>query len=316
MIQRRKLAGFLFVFCLGLAGLLLPAATMQGQSTTPAATPVTVGTGTVGTKTVGTDDAVPTLAPNITKQRVTFQSDNLTLVGFLYKPDGQGTFPGIIWNHGSEQNPGTGPEFDAIADIFVPAGYVVFAPMRRGHGLSQGEYIGDQLDAARKQSGDDAAAQLLVQLMEGPQLDDQLAGLAYLKSLSYVDTNRLAVVGCSFGGIQTLLGAERNPGYKAAVAESPGAESWAGNKYLQARLIKAVDNITIPVFLLHPEKDASVEPGYTLGQEFQRLGKPYGLEIYPPFGPSDEQGHCFGGAKGFHIWGPDVLTFLSNVLKS
>ncbi len=300
MTRWRVLFALPLLLCLTVIAVGVPLISAQGQS--PTATPP--------------DDsgAALTLSPNITKQRVTFQSGDLTLVGFLYRPDGQGPFPGIIWNHGSEKNPGTGPEFDAVANIFVPAGYVVFAPMRRGHGNSQGEYIGDQIAAERQKNGADAAAQLMVHLMEGPQLDDQLAGLAYLKNLPYVDTNRLAVVGCSYGGIQTLLAAERNPGFKAAVAESPGAESWS-NKYLQARLLKAVDGITIPVFLLHPENDASVGPGYTLGQEFQRLGKPYGLEIYPPFGPVEEQGHCFGGARGFHIWGPDVLWFLGNALK-
>jgi len=277
----------------------LPSISTQGQS--PTATPSGAGSGLA-------------LAPGIAKQRVTFKSGDLTLVGFLYKPAGQGPFPGIIWNHGSEKSPGTGSEFDAVANIFVPAGYVVFAPMRRGHGDSEGPYIGDQIQADRQKNGADSAAKLMVQLMEGPQLDDQLAGLAYLKSQPYVDTNRLAVVGCSYGGIQTLLAAERNTGYKAAVAESPGAESWS-NKYLQARLLKAVDGTNIPVFLIHPEKDASVAPGYTLGQEFQKLGKPYGLEIYPPFGPEDQQGHCFGGPKGFHIWAPDVLWFLSNAVK-
>ena len=30
----------------------------------------------------------------VSKERVTFQSDHLTLVGFLFKPDGPGPFPG------------------------------------------------------------------------------------------------------------------------------------------------------------------------------------------------------------------------------
>jgi dipeptidyl aminopeptidase/acylaminoacyl peptidase len=250
----------------------------------------------------------------ISKQRVTFQSDGLTLIGFLFKPAGPGPFPGIIWNHGSEQHPDTGPEFDAVASILVPAGYVVFAPVRRGHGASQGAYIEDQVAQIKQSQGIEAARKFFVQQMAGPQLDDQLAGLAYLKSQAYVDTTRLAVVGCSYGGIETLFAAERGAGFKAAVAESPGAESWDGNPALQARLLQAVDAINIPVFLLHPEKDANVSPGYILGQEFQKLGKPYGLEIYPPFGPAAEQGHCFGGAPGFHIWGPDVLNFLANAV--
>jgi hypothetical protein len=32
------------------------------------------------------------------RERVTFRSDSLTLVGFLVKPDGAGPFPGLIWN--------------------------------------------------------------------------------------------------------------------------------------------------------------------------------------------------------------------------
>lgn len=55
--------------------------------------------------------------------------------------EGPGPFPAIVWNHGSEKDPGRGPQFDTVAKMFVPAGYVVFAPMRRGHGESQGPYI-------------------------------------------------------------------------------------------------------------------------------------------------------------------------------
>ena len=155
----------------------------------------------------------------LSKERVTFKSGDLTLVGFLFRPDGPGPFPALVWNHGSEKNPGTMRQFDAVASIFVPAGYVVFAPMRRGHGDSEGPYIMDQLCGAQATHG---APALAVRLLEGEQLDDQLAGLAYVKSLSYVDSHRLVVAGCSFGGIQTLLGAERGVGYRAATAISPG----------------------------------------------------------------------------------------------
>jgi len=57
--------------------------------------------------------------PARVKQRVTFESSHLRLVGFLYRPSGQGPFPAVIWNHGSERNPGTGPQFDAVADVSV-----------------------------------------------------------------------------------------------------------------------------------------------------------------------------------------------------
>jgi dipeptidyl aminopeptidase/acylaminoacyl peptidase len=248
-----------------------------------------------------------------TKERVTFKSGDLTLVGFLFKPDRPGPFPGLIWNHGSEKNPGTSPQFDAVAAVFAPAGYVVFAPMRRGHGKSEGRYIEDDL---RNQYGE-ARNALQVRLLEGGQLDDQLAGLAYLKSLPYVDQNRLAVAGCSYGGIQTLLGAERGAGYKAAVAMSPAAQSWNRNPLLQERLLSAVQKIEIPVFLIQPPRDASLSPSRVLGDEFRRLGKPYAGKVYPDDIPEDMRTHCFGGARrGSSVWAKDVLAFLAEALKN
>ena len=117
----------------------------------------------------------------MSKERVTFTSGSLTMVGYLFKPEGDGPFPGIIWNHGSDPDPDQTSEFDAVAQIVVPAGYVLFAPLREGQGGSQGQSIMDQVQQEQTSKGDAAAQQLFVQLMEGSQLNDQLAGLAYLK---------------------------------------------------------------------------------------------------------------------------------------
>jgi len=243
---------------------------------------------------------------------VTFESDGLTLVGYLFKPAGDGPFPALIWNHGSDHVPDKG--IQGGASVFLTAGYVVFAPLRRGHGDSEGEWISDVIGQERTTNGRAAAAELFIKLMETEQLDDQLAGLAYLKSLPYVDLNRLGVIGCSYGGIQTILGAESGAGYKAAVAMSPAAESWHNNQPLQDGLIKAVSGINIPVFLIHPAKDVSLEPGIALGKEFERLGKPYQLKIFPPVGTEAQQGHCFGGIGGNEIWQADVLAFFAQYL--
>lgn len=165
-----------------------------------------------------------------------------------------------------------------------------------------------------KQGGLVAERQIAVQLLAGPQLDDQLAHLAYLESLSYVDQTRLGVLGCSYGGIETLFAAERGAGLKAVVAISAAAKSWDGNAALQTRLLQAVDNINIPVFLLQPEKDVRVAPGFALAQEFQQDGKPYKFTIYPRLGTDAQNGHCFGGAD--RIWGRDAVNFLNQVLGS
>jgi dipeptidyl-peptidase-4 len=54
------------------------------------------------------------------------------------------------------------------------------------------------------------------------ELKDQIWGLNYLKTQSYVDTNRLGVHGWSFGGFMTTSLMTRYPGaYKVAVAGGP-----------------------------------------------------------------------------------------------
>jgi len=260
--------------------------------------------------------AVPQTAP-FNKTRVTFKSDGLTLVGYTFRPDGPGPFPTVIWNHGSEKNPGGGPQFDSVAKVFVPAGYAVFATVRRGHTGSEGVYIVDTLNVLRAK-GDGSDRDLLVRLHETEQLNDLLAGVAYAKTLPFVDARKLVVAGCSFGGIQTLLAAERasTVGFKAAIPISPAAQSWAFNPQLQERLKKAVRQIDIPVLLLMPPKDANLDPARVLGAEAARLGKKqFRTVIYPPTMPDSQQTHCFGGAKGFHNWAKDAVDFFNGALK-
>ena len=262
--------------------------------------------------------AATSLSPAITRsqaaaapvgEKVTFESDGLTLVGFLYHPAGSGPWPALIWNHGSEKDPGAGAQFSTVASVFVPAGYLVFAPERRGHGESQGDYIVDRAKFTARAQGNDAANQLVVRLLETEQLRDQLAALEYVKELPFVDSGRIVVAGCSFGGIQTLLGAASGAGYRAAISISPGALSWDRSEYLQTRLIQAVRKIGIPVLLIQPAGDASLAPSRVLGAEAARAGKPLTTKVYPAAGPEKEQSHCFGGASGMHVWAEDAKAF-------
>src|SRR5262245_35762083 len=54
-------------------------------------------------------------------EEVTFPSDGLTLVGYLFKPLGPGKFPALVWNHGSGDFgdlPIADSSFSAVAAIF------------------------------------------------------------------------------------------------------------------------------------------------------------------------------------------------------
>jgi dienelactone hydrolase len=244
-------------------------------------------------------------------KKVTFQSGGRSLVGFLYQPEGDGPWPALIWNHGSEKDPAAGAQFDTVASVFVPAGYVVFAPERRGHGESPGDYVVDRVKLTFQMQGKEAANRQTVKLLESEQLDDQLAALAYVKRLPIVDPQRIVVAGCSYGGIQALLGAESGAGYKAAISISPGALMWDRNDNLRTRLVKAVSGTNIPVLLIQPPKDASLGPSHVLGAAAVRAGKPLTVKVYPATGPAREQEHCFGGAGGMHVWADDAKAFFT-----
>src|SRR6059058_5353696 len=131
---------------------------------------------------------------------VSFLSGNLTLRGVLYRPDGTGPFPAVVYNHGSAMD--SSAAIDALGPVFAARGWVFFAPYRRGQGLSAsaGPYIMDQIRAAVTRGGLGEGASTLVRLLETDHLDDQLAALAWLRQAAFIQANRVAVAGNSFGG--------------------------------------------------------------------------------------------------------------------
>ncbi|HVX41718.1 MAG TPA: prolyl oligopeptidase family serine peptidase [Gemmatimonadaceae bacterium] len=247
-------------------------------------------------------------------QRITYRSGSLTLVADVYKPAGPGPFPLVIWNHGRAKSPERS-EFDPVGAAFIDAGYVMVAPLRRGHADAPGTWIGAAVDSVRRRFGADSAARTLTHLLETEQLDDQLAGLAAAKHLPFVDTTRIVVAGCSLGGVETLLGAEQPVGYRAGYAISTAAQNWNGNASLQARLLASVARIPIPIRMIQPPKDASVQPVIALEAEARRLGKPsFVARVAPTTMPDSEQVHCFGGPAGMHNWFPAAVAFFDSVL--
>src|SRR4030088_993883 len=132
-------------------------------------------------------------------ETVTFPSGEITLHGVLYKPEGTGPFPAVIYNHGSAPGMMSKEAFEALGPVFASRGWVFFGPYRRGQGLSAsaGPFIGDQIDAARKKGGIRAGAATMVRVLETDHLDDQLAALAWLRTQTFVRPNRIAVAGNS-----------------------------------------------------------------------------------------------------------------------
>jgi dipeptidyl aminopeptidase/acylaminoacyl peptidase len=241
---------------------------------------------------------------------VTFPSGTLTLHGVVYRPEGPGPFPAVLYNHGSAAGMLSQQAFDALGPVFVRHGWIFFGPYRRGQGLSAdaGPYIGDAIDKAKQQGGIAARAVAMVRLLETDHLNDQLAALAWLRKQAFADTRRIAVAGNSFGGIETVLGAEREA-FCAAIDSAGGAESWTLAPVLLERMKTAVRNAKSPIFFFQAENDWNLEPTKVLSAAMKEAGRPYETKIYPAYGKSHQDGHTFG-YFGSAVWESDVFQFL------
>jgi dienelactone hydrolase len=178
-------------------------------------------------------------------------------------------------------------------------------PHRRGQGLSPGSYISDIVAQTPPAQQNQVVVDQLV-----AQLDDVAAGLRYLRGLPEIDQARLVVAGCSYGGIETILASEGNLPVRAAVDFAGAAESWAGNQILRALLVGAVDQAQVPIFFLQAMNDYNTAPSLLLSAEMARVGKPYQVKIYPPYGTTVDDGHGGFCTNAPDVWGAEVLTFL------
>jgi carboxymethylenebutenolidase len=254
---------------------------------------------------------------------VEVRSGSVTLHALLWRPQGRGPFPAVLFNHGSGRTPEDlarlGP-YEAQADILGPVfarhGYEFLYLFRRGVGLSadQGANAIDLMTGELAAHGQEARNRLQLQLMANREMSDALSGLAYLRSLPDVDGRKVAVVGHSFGGSMTVLLAAREPDLRAVVIFSSAGLSWDRSPELRARLFAAAPHIEAPVFLIQAANDYSLSTAKALDARLTELGKPHLSKIYPPIGHTAEDGHSFV-YLGVGRWEPDVFVFLDEHMR-
>jgi len=132
------------------------------------------------------------------------------------------------------------------------------------------------------------------------EMQDQLTGVSFLKSLPYVDSNRLAVHGWSFGGFMTTSLMLRQPGtFKVGVAGGPVTdwkyyEIMYGERYMdrpsenekgyeKASLLNYAGNLKGELLLIHGTVDDVVlmQHNYALIKKFVDLGIQMDFFPYP-----------------------------------
>jgi len=253
---------------------------------------------------------------------VVVQSGTLKLKALLWRPRGRGPFPAVLFNHGSGHTSGTsagGPDRrhpELLGPVFARHGYVFLYLYRRGDGLSagQGNASGDLMDRAFAAKGQEARNEIQLRLLQTDEMDDALAGLAFLRGLPEVDSSRVAVVGHSFGGSLTVFVAEHYSALRAIVTFGAAGYNWDRSPQLRARLTEAVGRISVPAFFIHAENDHSLGAGISLVAEMERLGKPHRIRIYPPVGRTVDEGHDFIHLR-ISTWEPDVFAFLDEHMR-
>ena len=175
--------------------------------------------------------------------------------------------PAIIWIHGSgaDQNylawhPGAYRMYYAISQYFAQQGYVVLTPDYRGSSGHSREWT----TGAYQDLG-------------GGETQDVNAGADYLKTLPYVDPDRIGVWGLSYGGFMTLQSIITAPKLFACAIDVAGVgdwETWTTGGTLLGRLdgtpvtepevydrsapVKHLDKIETPLLILQGTNDANV----------------------------------------------------------
>jgi dienelactone hydrolase len=251
-------------------------------------------------------------APSYTE--VFYPSGGLQIQAYLYKPEGEGSFPAVIYNHGSRNGrERQSMPFEHIGRLLTSAGYVALVCERRGYGRSDG--IAWPQDVGKKQG------RIVSRLDQ--ETDDVLNAVDFLRTQAFVDGKRLGVMGWSFGGIVTMFAVSRSTAFAVAVDQAGGALTWNGNPDIRAALTAAAQKSTTPTLLQVAENDRTTDSITTVAKILEKRGVPHRMVIYPPFtaGASSSfgtgaPGHAVFSERGRSVWSADVLEFLARYLTS
>jgi dienelactone hydrolase len=244
-------------------------------------------------------------------ETVFYPSGKLKMEAYVYKPEGAGPFPVVIYNHGSrtERDKEEMP-FVYVGSMLVASGYVVVVPERRGYGKSDGPTF-------REVVGEDRGPRFVARVQE--ETDDVLAALEFIKTLPYADTTRIGVMGWSFGGIVSVFAASRSSAFRVVVDQAGAALTWDHSPAMQRALKEAAGRIHIPLLGMVAKNDRTTESVQSVVREAEKHGTAAKLIVYPAFTPRRDPngaapGHMIFGVEGWRIWESDVKEFLGKYL--
>ncbi len=166
--------------------------------------------------------------------------------------------------------------------ILAQQGFVVFTLDNRGSG-----FRGTAFETA------------LAQRLGKVEVADQLRGVEYLKTLDFVDPQRIGIMGWSYGGYMTLMALTTTNAFKAGVAGAPvtdwrlydthyterylGMPNVSASGYESSAVLPHIDALKGKLLLVHGMADDNVLFTHStmLMQALQSKSIPFDLMTYP-----------------------------------
>ena len=244
----------------------------------------------------------------------TLESDGHTLVWQMTTPpdfDPSRKYPVVMQVYGGPSGGGVKRSWQpATTQLLTEAGYIVFRLDNRGEG---------ERSAAFKQA--------LYLKMGQPEIEDQVLGANYLRSLPYVDGDRIAMMGWSYGGFMSLMAlTEPKMGLAAALAGAPPTE-WSlydtgyterymstpqanVEGYAASDVNNRLDNLTGRLLLMHGMADDNVifENTTRVLNALQEKSIPFETMLYP-----GQRHGIRGNDRQLHQW-RTYLDFLDRTI--
>jgi dipeptidyl-peptidase-4 len=217
----------------------------------------------------------------------TLESHGETLVWQMTTPpgfDASKEYPVVMQVYGGPSGGGVKRSWQSATNqLLTEAGYVIFRMDNRGEGYRS---------AAFKQA--------LYLKMGQPEIEDQVLAADYLRSLPFVDDDRIAAMGWSYGGFMTLhMLTEPKMGLAAAAVGAPVTD-WSlydthyterfmstpqanPEGYAASDVVPQLDQMTGRMLLMHGMADDNVifENATRVINAMQENSQPFEMMLYP-----------------------------------
>ncbi len=238
------------------------------------------------------NEAFLSSADLVAPEEFTFESGGAEIHGWVYLPPGDADVPLLFNIHGGPATQYGWGFFDEF-QVYVGAGYGVVATNPRG---SSG-YGYDHVSVPCGRWGEDVPPDMA---------DLKAAPYAAAERFGRLDTNRMAIMGGSYGGLSTAMITSMDQSYRSAVAER-GVYNWVSMSgttdipfftelYLGASMPTGADEmwrasalarahlITTPTLVVHSETDfrCPIEQGQQLFSLLHDRGIDTELLLFPP----------------------------------